>query len=276
MLDDMPRTARRPGPRPHGHHAPAAARVPSPTTPPSAGAHRPGSARRAAAGLLVTLVLAALALVGAPAAQAHNVLRSTDPADGTTLPFAPDRVVLTFDAAATALGTEVVVTAADGRVVSSGAPTLADATVTQPLAGELPAGAYTVLWRVTSVDGHPVEGAFGFVATAATVAGTGGAPVPTPTPTPTATAAATPAPTATAGEDAASPVPTATTGPTEDPQGSAVAGPLLVGIGGALVLAGGVAAGYLLRRRPADGTPTPTAGGADGPPDGRGPEGPTD
>ena len=35
-------------------------------------------------------------------------------------------------------------------------------TVTQPLAGGLPAGAYTVEWRVTSADGHPLSGTFGF------------------------------------------------------------------------------------------------------------------
>lgn len=280
MLDGMPRTADRPGPHPLDEpRATAPARATTVTGGPSAaGPHRSDDTRRVAAGLLVTLVLAVLAvlaLVGAPAAQAHNVLRSTDPADGATLPSAPDRVVLTFDAAATALGTEVVVTAADGRVVSSGAPTLADATVTQPLAGELPAGAYTVLWRVTSADGHPIEGTFGFVATAATVAGTGGAPVPTPTPTPTASPTATTSPEPNASDATPTPAPTATTGPTDEPEGSAVAGPLLVGVGGALVLAGGVAAGYLLRRRPVDGPETPGAQGADGAPDGRGHEGPT-
>jgi len=195
---------------------------------------------------------ALLVVAGAPAAQAHNALRETSPADGTTVLFTPDRVTLTFDAPATALGTELVVTAADGTVVSAGPAELVDSTVAQPLAGTLPAGAYTVRWRVTSADGHPIEGTFGFVAQQATVAGTGGAPPavdePEPTPTPTD---ADPAATATAeGADpspSASPSPTSSTAPDD---GAAVSGPVLVGVAVALVAVGAVVAWLLLRRRP--------------------------
>jgi hypothetical protein len=42
-----------------------------------------------------------------------------------------------------------------------------DNTVTQSLEPGAPAGTYTVLWRVTSVDGHPVSGRFTFTAIAA-------------------------------------------------------------------------------------------------------------
>ncbi|QHT57725.1 copper resistance protein CopC [Cellulomonas sp. H30R-01] len=242
MLDDMLRTAARRA-APPSLHARTEGR----------GSRGVRGATAAAIGRVVAAagVVGALALLGAPAAQAHNTLRASDPADGATVAFAPDRVTLTFDMPATAIGTEVVVTAADGRVVSAGPAELVDATVAQPLAGELPAGAYAVAWRVTSADGHPIEGSLGFTATAATVAGTGGAPVPAPEPTadaaspsPATTSSASSAPTA---DPTPSAVPDAGDSAADEP---AVAGPVLIGVGAVLVIAGGVAAWYLLRRRP--------------------------
>ena len=65
---------------------------------------------------------------------------------------------------------------------------------------ELPAGEYTVEWRVTSADGHPINGEFSFAVR------TGSGPTSTPTPVPTTEATggrpspsqtATPSPTAT-------------------------------------------------------------------------------
>lgn len=130
-------------------------------------------------GALAALVLLLTALGASPAA-AHNTLRSTDPADGSTVATAPAQVTLTFDQAAMDLGTQVVVTGPDGAVVSEGPAQLVDASVVQPLAATLPAGAYTVDWRVTSADGHPLSGAFSFTATEAS-----GVVEPTPDPEPT-------------------------------------------------------------------------------------------
>lgn len=145
---------------------------------------------------LLAAVLAALAtlLLTAPPAAAHNTLRSSDPADGAAVATAPEQITLTFDQAALEIGSEVVVTAEDGTVVSDGPVQLADVSVVQPLADQRPAGAYRVDWRVTSADGHPISGTFAFTATEAV----GGA-VPTPSPTGTgATGAATPSAGATA------------------------------------------------------------------------------
>ena len=106
-------------------------------------------------------VLAAISLlVGAVPASAHDALRSTSPADGATVDRLPDRVVLTFDQPALALGSEVVVTGPAGPV-SDGPPSLVDNEVRQPVRTG-PAGRYTVVWRVTSADGHPVSGSFAF------------------------------------------------------------------------------------------------------------------
>ncbi len=119
---------------------------------------------RAAAAVLTVLVAAAVALVAPAPASAHDVLVGASPSPGSTVAAAPGAVVLTFDQPALAIGTRLVVTGPDGRTVSSGAVRCVDDTVAQDLAGALPAGQYTVLWRVTSADGHPVSSRFSFTA----------------------------------------------------------------------------------------------------------------
>jgi copper resistance protein C len=113
--------------------------------------------------LLVLTALAAAAGVGwagAGPATAHDVLRSTNPADGAQVEQLPDAVVLTFEEPALSVGSTVTVTGPDGPV-GRGSPQLVDTEVRQPLTGG-PAGTYTVLWRVTSADGHPISGTFRF------------------------------------------------------------------------------------------------------------------
>ena len=139
--------------------------------------------RRGATLLLLTTLLGGLTLVSvAGPASAHDVLRSTSPRDGTHVERPPAEVVLTFDEPALAVGTEVLVTGPSGSV-ATGPPRLVDNEVRQSLAGG-PAGAYTVVWRVTSADGHPVSGTFGFTADQASASTTTtNAPTATPTST---------------------------------------------------------------------------------------------
>lgn len=139
------------------------------------------SMRRLVARLGVVLLGSAVTLVvvAGPAA-AHNVLLSTDPASGTTVERVPSAVVLTFDNPAIAMGTQLVVTGPSGQV-QQGAARLVDNTVSQDLQGGAPAGTYTVQWRVTSIDGHPVGGTFTFTARSAGA----GTPAPVPTSLPT-------------------------------------------------------------------------------------------
>jgi copper resistance protein C len=59
-----------------------------------------------------------------------------------------------------------VVTGPQGPV-QLGAPEVTESTVSQNLQGGSPAGQYTVAWRVTAADGHPLSGAFAFTAEAA-------------------------------------------------------------------------------------------------------------
>ncbi|UFU03386.1 copper resistance protein CopC [Ruania suaedae] len=114
--------------------------------------------------VLVT-VIAALALPAAPAA-AHSALISSDPEDGTTLESPPAELVLTFNEDVLEMGTSIEVTGPDGAEASDGDPQLDGPAVTQPLTSDLPAGEYSVVWRVVSADGHPIDGELTFTATA--------------------------------------------------------------------------------------------------------------
>lgn len=172
--------------------------------------------RRSVLAVLVVALTGVLGVAAAGPAAAHDELVSTDPADGATVATAPDQVTLTFTDKAIALGTEVKVTAPDGSVVSAGDPQLGPTTVVQPLAPARPAGTYTVVWRVTSADGHPVSGTFHFAATSAVgVAAPTASAVPSEVPSATPGGAAAvpstagPSPTPTASAD---PVPSASTG----------------------------------------------------------------
>lgn len=132
--------------------------------------------------LCVTAVVAILGLLTAGPASAHDVLVSTDPADGATVATAPDAVTLTFAQPALAIGTTLRVTGPGGDV-QSGAPRLVDDVVTQRLAPGIPAGSYRIAWRVTSADGHPVSGQLSFTASAANPRAPSSSPSSSPSPT---------------------------------------------------------------------------------------------
>jgi methionine-rich copper-binding protein CopC len=114
---------------------------------------------------LLAAVAAALALLlgpGVTAAWAHDGLVASVPAADATVPMPPAEVRLEFGSAPQPLGTQVLVRGAYGVPVSQGDAQRNGSTVTRALAEGLPAGSYTVEWRVTSADGHPVAGTFGF------------------------------------------------------------------------------------------------------------------
>ena len=169
---------------------------------------------------VLTAVLAATAvtlIATAVPASAHDVLRSTNPADGAVVDRLPDMVVLTFDEPALAIGTEVVVTGPAGPV-SDGQPQLVDAEVRQPVRAG-PAGRYTVLWRVTSADGHPVSGTFAFTTQQGSAA------------SPTATPGTTTAPsTSPSSASTTAPMSVPATSPSATPQTAGLPGPAVVAV----------------------------------------------
>lgn len=120
--------------------------------------------RRHRLGVVALLGAVIFTVLGTQSASAHNALVGTVPADGTTVATPPAAVVLTFNEPALATGTKVLVTGPDGSA-TEGDPKLVDTTVQQGLRPGLPAGNYSVEWRVTSADGHPINGAFTFTVT---------------------------------------------------------------------------------------------------------------
>lgn len=110
----------------------------------------------------VSLLAAALLALPQPA-LAHDELVSSDPADGATVQEAPDELTLTFSGQIAEVGAAVAVTDASGTSVVDDDPEVEGVTVVQDLVDDLAAGDYEVVWRVTSQDGHPISGTFGFV-----------------------------------------------------------------------------------------------------------------
>ena len=175
----------------------------------------------------VAVLVVGVVLSTSTVAQAHTLLRSTDPADGSTVTGPLPAVGLTFSSGVF-LG-EVTVTDPAGASAAAGEATVAGAVVTQPVTLAAP-GAYTVVYEVTSGDGHPLEGRLTF---------TYAPPGPPPTAAPVAPG---------------TPVPQATVEPSEAAAGSAAEDSAglpgwVLPAAAAVVLA--AVAGFLVRRRPA-------------------------
>jgi copper transport protein len=114
--------------------------------------------------LRVLLFAAAAALALPAAAWAHAGLVHTVPQASAVLNSPPPQVRLTYTEAVEPRFAAVSVTNAAGHQQTSGAPqrSTTDAkTLVVPLK-HLSEGWYLVYWRVISVDGHPVRGAFTF------------------------------------------------------------------------------------------------------------------
>lgn len=102
-----------------------------------------------------------VAFATAPSAAAHDSLASSNPAAGQELTKAPENLQLTFTADILKMGTQVAVTSPGGSTPKTLAAATSGKVVTAPFsaAGN---GKYTVTWRVTSSDGHPISGEYTF------------------------------------------------------------------------------------------------------------------
>ncbi|QDE35260.1 copper resistance protein CopC [Microbacterium foliorum] len=147
--------------------------------------------------LAAALLTAFLVLFAPLSASAHDSLLASSPEADSTVDTLPAELTLTFSAKLIdeTGATEVVVTDPSGDSVTEGAATVEGAIVTQQLSTEAPAGAYHVIWKVVSSDGHPTSGEFDFTVANSTEA----APTAEPSAEPTDTPTAAPAPIATAG-----------------------------------------------------------------------------
>lgn len=175
--------------------------------------------------LAATLLTAFLVLFAPLSASAHDALVASSPAADSTVETLPSEIALTFsDKLITGEGaTELVVTDAAGTSVVNGPATVDGAVVRQPLVEGAAAGAYHVVWKIVSSDGHPTSGEFSFTVATSTL--------------PVATAEPTTEPTASAQES-----PTSTATPISSPTDSSAdpVGFWVLGIVGALVVAAAV------------------------------------
>lgn len=98
----------------------------------------------------------------APAANAHDFVLSTVPADTEHVDLAPSTVSMRFTDDIMQLGAIVLVVDSAGTDWAEGEPVLDGPTATLAVDPALPDGAYQVRWRVVSADGHPISGTFDF------------------------------------------------------------------------------------------------------------------
>ncbi|ROO83771.1 hypothetical protein EDD29_1280 [Actinocorallia herbida] len=171
-----------------------------------------------AAGAFAALAALTLAAPAAPA-SAHTALSGSSPADGAKVDSVAE-VVLTFNEEVRS--GQVVIQNAAEKPVHKGKVTVSGTDVTRKVRDALPAGKYTVGYRVISADGHPVTGTLTFTVTGA-------------------------APTAPSGVTADTR--TATPSPTSTPDGTEGGGTrwLMVGVG--LAAGAGIGLLYSMRRR---------------------------
>jgi copper transport protein len=99
----------------------------------------------------------------ATTAHAHATLLQTEPASGVQLDKAPDAVRLYFNERVETIFNSIHVFDGNGRHVEVGDPhAIGGGDALEIIVRGLKKGPYTVRWRVNSLDGHQVDGHFGF------------------------------------------------------------------------------------------------------------------
>lgn len=107
--------------------------------------------------LVAGLCCLVLGLAAGPAA-AHSTVVSSDPADGATIDTGPQRATITFNEPLQPNFPAMTVVGPDGNLWSTGEPVVEGRNLSIAV-GELgPAGVYRMAYRVTSADGHVVDG----------------------------------------------------------------------------------------------------------------------
>jgi copper transport protein len=111
----------------------------------------------------IALAVVLIALAAAPSAFAHAILQQSTPENGSVVRTSPAAVTLRFnEAVETAFGSIRIYDCGGGRVDAGKITRPNERSVAVAVGKKLPAGTYTVTWRVISADSHPVAGAFTF------------------------------------------------------------------------------------------------------------------
>ncbi|MFF0489196.1 copper resistance CopC family protein [Nocardia sp. NPDC003482] len=123
--------------------------------------------RRLLAGLCAALLAGGLAVAAAGPAAAHSTPVASDPAENASIDTGPARASVTFNENLQTEFPSLTVVGPDGNRWDKGQPTIDGPTVSVAVGDLGPAGKYTIAYRVTSADGHPVSGTRTFTLTTA-------------------------------------------------------------------------------------------------------------
>lgn len=110
----------------------------------------------------VTVMLVMMLFTATGVAAAHAVLVGTDPEKDAALGTGPDRVSATFNEAVQDTFAAMTVVGPDNHLWHQGPPQVQGPVVSVAVRPLGPVGTYTVHYRVTSADGHPVSGSWRF------------------------------------------------------------------------------------------------------------------
>jgi len=114
--------------------------------------------------VVVSIIFAVLfGLLFASPAAAHAELLKMTPANGAELTRPPTEVQMTFTESVNLITNGIRLIDSSGATVPTEGPTVDGRVVRWPMPAQLPNGAYIVIWRVTSDDGHPISGASSLV-----------------------------------------------------------------------------------------------------------------
>ncbi|WGD37835.1 copper resistance CopC family protein [Lysinibacter sp. HNR] len=121
------------------------------------------SVRRIAVGsLFVGLVAVTGFTLGLTSvANAHNYVVSTTPAEGSTITEQPDEIRVRTNDRILEAGAALVVQGPDGNYYNDGCAAVDGVSITGTASLGVP-GTYTVIWALTSADGHPLSEEFTF------------------------------------------------------------------------------------------------------------------
>ncbi|MBI1352043.1 MAG: hypothetical protein GC156_13100 [Actinomycetales bacterium] len=188
--------------------------------------------------LVTAVTLAAMAAGGmalAVTASAHAELVGSSPADGEVLDAAPDAVTLSFSERLVEMGAAITVRGADKQSITTGPLAIDGFDMTVPVDPNAVPGTYTVAFRVVSEDGHTVTSTFQY--------SVAGQLPPAASPEPTAPVSVEPAAPQTA-PLSAEPTPPAAEAPVE----SSGISPVVLVIGGAVIVGLVIVGAIALRR----------------------------
>ncbi|QBJ96642.1 copper resistance protein CopC [Rhodococcus sp. ABRD24] len=108
--------------------------------------------------IVVGFVAMLATMAGIGTAAAHSAVTASTPENASQIATAPPQASITFNEALQEKFASLTVVGPDGNLWSKGDPTVQGNTVSVPLDGLGPVGEYTIAFRVTSADGHPVSG----------------------------------------------------------------------------------------------------------------------